>query len=412
MNNQTKCGAVSYNSTLQPKRCINVTPARYVQGQPGGNLPSGHTGDDAIENLLNGIYAKTAKAAANPIAESELVNEAAPSQDCKTEASGDGDKGTQSEDVTAVGGAQGAQENTGESVEDEEEGVGDDVASETNNSAMSSDARDEPEGDDSSTGGQEQSSDYPERPNGWLHEYLLIYCIIGRPSDSEDPDLKTARKTSGPPNRGGKRRSTGASSSDTDGDLDSTGSLGNLDSTAIRTFAGAGEIQSRSAVKRERAAIALNAQQEVFRQKRLNHSEKMLKAVEALTANSALRNQREEEAAARRLQREEEAAARNRKLAKIEDLKGQLGFLPENSPQYMAVRAAIVALYQTPDCAFIQPVASSATPAPAVAGPPVAVAAASAMGPPPNLPGFSGGGASSAGAAGSEGFAGEWGASV
>ncbi|CAM9368883.1 unnamed protein product, partial [Pylaiella littoralis] len=96
-------------------------------------------------------------------------------------------------------------------------------------------------------------------------------------------DLATARKTSGPPGRertprkqttrGGKRKagagSSSSSSSSSEDIISYSRSNGNLDSTAIRTFAGAGEAQSRAQVKKESAAVAKNVASEAYRQKRL-----------------------------------------------------------------------------------------------------------------------------------------------
>lgn len=61
------------------------------------------------------------------------------------------------------------------------------------------------------------------------------------------------------------------------------GSGGNLDSTAIRTFAGAGEAQSRAQVKKETAAVHKNASFEKYRQERLAHTEKLVQAVQTLS---------------------------------------------------------------------------------------------------------------------------------
>ena len=47
-----------------------------VQGQPGQNLPSGQSGDEAIDNLLDGLYANTPGSPDNPVEEVNLVKEA------------------------------------------------------------------------------------------------------------------------------------------------------------------------------------------------------------------------------------------------------------------------------------------------------------------------------------------------
>ena len=74
--------------------------------------------------------------------------------------------------------------------------------------------KEEPDHDDSRDKGDDDSSEdhenaegrFPDRPNNWVHPFLLTYCLIGRPSSSEDPDLKAARKTSGPKGRKGKQK--------------------------------------------------------------------------------------------------------------------------------------------------------------------------------------------------------------
>ncbi|CAN0259213.1 unnamed protein product, partial [Pylaiella littoralis] len=55
------------------KRDYNKIWDRYVKGQPGGNLPSGQNGDDAIDNLLEWLYARNAGSAESPVQEEDLV---------------------------------------------------------------------------------------------------------------------------------------------------------------------------------------------------------------------------------------------------------------------------------------------------------------------------------------------------
>ncbi|CAN0259154.1 unnamed protein product, partial [Pylaiella littoralis] len=43
------------------------------------------------------------------------------------------------------------------------------------------------------------TGDYPARPTNWVHQFLLLYCFIGRPSDSEDPDLRDRQEYEWPP---------------------------------------------------------------------------------------------------------------------------------------------------------------------------------------------------------------------
>ena len=126
------------------------------------------------------------------------------------------------------------------------------------------------EGGEGGEGGREENYDsekkssideearlYPERPEGWTHHFTLIFCLIGRPSKGEDPDLATARETSGPPGRPAQRK--GHPSNDGDGVevlSPGEGSGGMLTSSAIRMFAGAGEAQSRAKVKDATVAVA------------------------------------------------------------------------------------------------------------------------------------------------------------
>ena len=235
---------------------------------------------------------------------------------------------------------------------------------------------------------------YPERPANWIHEFLLIYCLIGRPSTSEDSDLRTARKTSGPPKRKEKRKSGSFSSTeDSETVAGSAGPGGNLDSSAIRTFTGAGEGQSRAQVKKEIAAVGKNVAQERHRQKRLAYAEKLVDAVLTLSEAVAAKQRLEAEAAVRGC----EVAAQARKNAEIANLRGKMEFAHPSSPQYMELRSAILAVYQQPVSDFMAATASAATTPTSGSGaaPPATSAVTSpatyctAFG---TLPGFSGGG--------------------
>ncbi|CAM9469853.1 unnamed protein product [Pylaiella littoralis] len=55
------------------KRDYNPIWDRFVRGQPGNNLPSGHTSDYAIANLLDGLYARNATSGEAPVQEDDLV---------------------------------------------------------------------------------------------------------------------------------------------------------------------------------------------------------------------------------------------------------------------------------------------------------------------------------------------------
>ncbi|CAB1117478.1 unnamed protein product [Ectocarpus sp. CCAP 1310/34] len=149
------------------------------------------------------------------------------------------------------------------------------------------------------------SGGYPDRPNKWMHPYLLTCCLVGRPSSSEDPDLRTARKTSGPKGRGGKQKAKKGSPSTSDGSgSETSGAYTEVDlsSSAIRMFAGGGEIQSRAQVKKEHAAVAAaNAQEQAEQARRVQqaHTGKLVTAVEALSAAVVSRQALDEEAAHR-----------------------------------------------------------------------------------------------------------------
>lgn len=379
----------------------------YVRGQPGGNLPSGQTGDDAIENLLDGLHALTVPSVGNPRVVTEVVDTEAPTSSGDAENATGVSEASQEEDVT-VGGRESREQGVTsgvEEVQEQEQDKGNDIGAEAEGASIDSSDRSEDGGNDSTTEGNNDNTDNPPRPTGWLHEFLLIYCLIGRPSDSEDPDLQAARKTSGPSQRPAKRKSTGATGDDnSDRDSMSSGSLGNFDSTTIRTFVGAGEAQSRAKIKRERALVAQNAAHESYRQKRLQQSENLITAVETLTTAAVARQKIYEEVAARNRDiaaRDREVAARNRKMARIADMKGQLELLPQDSPPYLAIRAAILTLYQTPDSAFMQAsVAVGTPPSPPMLGTPPTGSAAFTAAPPTILPGFAGGAASCSGTVG------------
>ncbi|CAB1104403.1 unnamed protein product [Ectocarpus sp. CCAP 1310/34] len=215
-----------------------------------------------------------------------------------------------------------------------------------------------------------------------MHPYLLTYCLIGRPSSSEDPDLRTARKTSGPKGRGGKQKVKNGSPSTSDGSgSETSGAYTDVDlsSSAIRMFAGAGEVQSRAQVKKEHAAVAAaNAQEQAPRVQQA-HTGKLVTAVEALSAAVVSRQALDEEAA----HRARWDYARLAKQAKIDDLRGKLEFTLEG-PKAMALRASISALYDMDDADFMPKPISAPTP-PAAGGAPSTSASASvsSAAPPP-----------------------------
>ena len=96
---------------------------------------------------------------------------------------------------------------------------------------------------------------YPERSEGWMHLFTLIFCLIGRPERGSRPS--NGQVTSGPPCRPAKQK--GHLSNDGDGVevlSPGEGSGGMLTSTAIRMFAGAEEPQSQAKVKDATVAVA------------------------------------------------------------------------------------------------------------------------------------------------------------
>ncbi|CAN0372970.1 unnamed protein product [Pylaiella littoralis] len=187
------------------KRDFNPIWDRYIKGQLGKNtLPSGQTGDDAIDNLLDGLHAQTPGTVDCPLGEDDLVE--------ATSSGRVGGAGEEKIDGGGEGGGGGAKD-TQQGGASGKEGRIDGVKQESEDDDGNGNGEGSPEelGD---------SNDYPERPKNWMHQYLMIFCLIGRPSSSEDPDLATARKTSGPPGRertprkqttrGGKRKAGAA----------------------------------------------------------------------------------------------------------------------------------------------------------------------------------------------------------
>lgn len=314
-----------------------------MRGQPGGNLPSGQSCDDAIHNLLDGLYAKGAGAADNPVEEEDLEVAAPPigPKDTVTEDGRGGesaaeladDGGSLSEAIIDVVGVP--------TLRDEKDGT-----EESTNNQTGETAPDIAGEDCAGSSVHDGGSEYPPRPNGWVHEYLLLYCLIGRPSSSEDPDLATARTTSGPPRRSGKRSLEAASpgGEGEESDSGSMGSNGNLDSSAIRMFTGAGEIQSRAKVKKELQGVASRVADQEYRRQRLANQEVLIKAVTSLSETVVAKQRLDAEAA----ERAREAAAQNRKTSKINNLKGQLEFILPESPPWFALRSAILEAYQQP----------------------------------------------------------------
>ena len=96
-----------------------------MQGQPGGHLASGQSDDDAIDNLLDGLYAKTPGSPDNPVEKVNLVEKAPSTGGGETgnDAGARGD-GRDQEDCGGGGGGEASQENIeGGAAEGETEGI-------------------------------------------------------------------------------------------------------------------------------------------------------------------------------------------------------------------------------------------------------------------------------------------------
>ncbi|CAN0559262.1 unnamed protein product [Ectocarpus sp. 12 AP-2014] len=169
-------------------------------------------------------------------------------------------------------GGSGRQKGTEETVEPQESSGDDSQAGE---GGMKKEPEDDTPGKGDDAPSEEitrEEGGFPQRPNKWMHQYLLTFCLIERPCSSEDPDLRTARKTSGPKGRGAsgakgrggkQKREKGSPGTCDESGSEASGAYTNIDlsSNAIRMFTGAGEIQSRAQVKKETAAVAAaNAQ--------------------------------------------------------------------------------------------------------------------------------------------------------
>ncbi|CAN0353724.1 unnamed protein product, partial [Ectocarpus sp. 6 AP-2014] len=294
------------------KKKYNKVWDSLVEGQPGENLPSGEQEGDALDYLLNGVYHFSTGNAEDPI---EL-------EDIDDDLDNDADDG-------GVAGLQDNGGNDGESPPGQVEDGG--WAKESEGGALAvGGIKEEPAVGNQGSGDGAPSEDieeadggYPDRPDKWMHPYLLTYCLIGRPSGSEDPDLRrTARKTSGPKSREGKQKSKrGSPGSSDESGSETSGAYTDVDLSlnAIRMFAGAGESQSRAQVKKEHAAVAAANAQEQARRVQQTHTGKLVTAVEALSAAVVSRQALDEEAA----ERSRWDYARVAKKAKIDEWKGQ-----------------------------------------------------------------------------------------
>ena len=99
------------NSDLSRSYYLSPSSPRpsYVQGQPGGNLPSGNQSEDALDYLLNGLYATTAGNADNPLEEEDLDDDV----DGGGVAGKQDDAGASSPEQIEIGGGEGQQDEEG-----------------------------------------------------------------------------------------------------------------------------------------------------------------------------------------------------------------------------------------------------------------------------------------------------------
>ena len=148
-----------------------------------------------------------------------------------------------------------------------------------------------------------------------------------------------------------------SNSEDSETNSGGAGSGGNLDSLAIRTSTGAGEGQSRAQVKKEIATVVKNVAQEHHWQKRLAYTGKLVDAVQTLSEAVAAKQCLDAEA----VFRGRELATQARKDANITNLRGQLEFTHPSSPQCMALRSAILVVYEQPLSDFMAATALAAT---------------------------------------------------
>ncbi|CAN0125262.1 unnamed protein product [Ascophyllum nodosum] len=202
--------------------CIVVFVYHYVQGQPGGNLSSGNQSEDALDYLLNGLHATTAGNADNPVEEEDLDDDA----DNDT----DGGEGAGKQDDTEASSTEQVEDGAGERQQGKKGAIG---TQESKAGGSPGGGRD----DDSSENHENAEGGFPDRPNNWMHSFLLTYCLIGRRSSSENPDLKTARKTSDPKGRKGKRKAKqGSPNTSEDSGSEASGAVTEVDlsSSAIR----------------------------------------------------------------------------------------------------------------------------------------------------------------------------------
>ncbi|CAN0050822.1 unnamed protein product, partial [Sphacelaria rigidula] len=140
-------------------------------------------GHDAIEYLLDGLYARTAGSAERPVGEDELVEGACPRGGEKTgdEARGVGAPTDKQNDDTERweeynSGAAEKRQHAADGIDEGCDGI--------KNKPADGAGTEDSDGCAADLDGV--SEQYPARPAKWTHQYLLTYCFIGRPSPSED----------------------------------------------------------------------------------------------------------------------------------------------------------------------------------------------------------------------------------
>ena len=103
------------NSDLSRSCYLSPSSPRpsYVQGQPGGNLPSGNQSEDALDYLLNGLYATTTGNTDNPLEEEDLDDDADNDADGGGVAGKQDDAGASSPEQIEIGGGEGQQDEEG-----------------------------------------------------------------------------------------------------------------------------------------------------------------------------------------------------------------------------------------------------------------------------------------------------------
>lgn len=257
-----------------------------------------------------------------------------------------------------------------------------------------------PSGDNT---GDNEASEYPERPENWMHSLTLTFCFFGRPAgDDEDKELSTCKEGSGPPNRGAKkngrrgRKKASTSGSECGSSLggvsdDESGPENPLHPGAVRQFVGAGESQSRAKVKKETAALMKQQSVDATRAQFVEQSKQQ---VELSTKMAASIEQVASDVGAQRALVEEDAC-RKRKKQVIEDLEAELKYCEPH--ELLGMKSKIRKLLKTPAAQFTKEFVDGGADTPA--GPPAPGATPAVV----TMPGFTGDSGTTGGATPSEG---------